>query len=527
MADKAIAFQDGPFLTSGTFHDVINAADAGTITGYAQPLIDGSDNTTTAYVAKSNSSFDGPLGISTDGVMLYCERNVGATGTFSVKKYEIGHNDEGEVTVNVADLPASGSPAWVFFKFAAPYVTSNSYYHNIGVKSSVDATVKVYRSAATAAAWAFLTRKTSVARVPVAGDTAFIVGELTGAGTGTDRFVTPGVETSITVTVGQRGYHYSQTVTWTNGGGDFLWTTGTNWSGGGGAAGIPAINQIVAISGSPAIDMNETTKTVAAISAASFTGSLANGTIVLTTGTSSFGACSTTGLSALRINGSVTLSGSTAAHGLVQVLNSTSTLTLATDITCDNWIVGTGGTVALSTHKLIANNGQTTTTSIWTWGSGGELKFISGSPILALQIGGAASPSFPPIEIAGSAYADADFTCQSFTLTSGTWNCTGSGAGKNITTIAGFTLTAGTLSNPASRTFTIPGNFSDTGVALSGGTFVVTGTAVAVGVAINNTSFAGGTTLDATSGCSGAGDTNVNFGINLIALSRGAFAGAM
>lgn len=521
MADHLVAFQDGPFLTSGTFHAVIDPDDAGTVTGYYQPTKTSTGSTTTSYVAKSNSSFDGPNGVSIDGIMLWLNKEAGATGTFSVKHYETGSAVYREVTVNVADLPST--PAWVFFKFDTVYVTTNSQYHNVAVKSSVDATVTVGRAGSVTADWAMLCRKTSVAQVPVSGDTVYIVGELSSAGVGTDRFVAAGVETGITVNVGQRGYHYAATATWTNGGGDFLWTTGANWSGGGGAGGIPATNQIVAISGSPAIDMNETTKTVAAISAASFTGSLSNGTIVITTGISSFGACNTTGLTSLRINGSATLSGSTAAYGFIWVLNGTSTLTLATDITCDNWTVAAGGTVALSTHKLIANNCSLTGASNWTWGSGGELKFISGSPILALQIGGAASPSLPPIEIAGSAYADADFTCQSFTLTSGTWNCTGSGAGKNITTIAGFTLTAGTLSNPTSRTFTIPGNFSDTGVALSGGTFVVTGTAVAVGVAVNSTSFAGGTTLDATSGCSGSGNTNVNFGVDTVGNTRGFF----
>jgi hypothetical protein len=210
MAVRAISFQDGPFLTSGTFHAIINNTDPGAAAaaGYWASGTDINETTTTSYIAKADSAYDGPLGVSTDGLMLFLERSIGATGTFSVKKYEIGGSIEAEMTVNVSDLPPNGSPAWVFFKYPTPYVTTNAFYHNLAVKSSVNASVKIYRDGASSIhAYSFFTRKTSVAYIPVSGDTAFIVGELTGAASGTDRYVTPGIETGITVLVGQRGHH--------------------------------------------------------------------------------------------------------------------------------------------------------------------------------------------------------------------------------------------------------------------------------------------------------------------------------
>ncbi len=510
---RQIAKADGPFLTLGTFDAIVDGSPSN---GYQQASAGTVDvgtawDSTTAFQGRGNSAFDGPNGVSTDGVMLFLEQKVGATGTFTVETFEIGGAVQGSVTVNVADLPASGSPKWVFFKYAAPYVTANGFYHSIRFKSSVNATVRVWGSP-TSNDIAFFTRKTSVGAIPVSGDTAYIVGELTGPGTGVDRYVTPGVETGITVLVGQRGFHSAPPVTaetWTNGAADNAWETTGNWD----LDTLPDSTISVALGGTTNADITiSATRTTKAFDARGYTGHITHPAYA-------YGA-------AFNVYGDVHLDSGVAAEHLYFEYHASATFspggfTGAADIAAytasgvtvavdANAFVSTldmenDNVLSLGAHTLEFVNGSGNPyIALWgtaaiTWSAGAKLIVSADEGTAQITSEGG---TFPPVEISAAAVGlelQSDVTVDSYAQ-------------------AGGTLTG-------AHELTVTNDFASTGGALSGVEVSVGGSAVASDTTIANCDFSGGAELDATDGCTdGGGNINVDFGISPATQTRGAFS---
>ena len=175
-----------------------------------------STNTTTSYVY-NGTAFTIPSGTVVDGVLLYIQR-LSATGTFSVSLSEDGGTTATvSVDVNTTDISGVNSqPSWVFLKFTSSHTSTGGTNYKIGVKSSTNATVAVFRNA-TAANWARLLRVTSLdsgsteaTATPAATDNLYVHGELTGTGTGNDLTVTMndaagGATVYGTVDIGKRG----------------------------------------------------------------------------------------------------------------------------------------------------------------------------------------------------------------------------------------------------------------------------------------------------------------------------------
>lgn len=150
-----------------------------------QTAISASTDTTASYVASAAFTVTN-LDVIV-GVLLHCKR-VNETGTVT-----IGLSDDGgatwarEVTVNASDLPASQS--WCFFKFGSTLTGDGGADYRVGIKGSSAGNATFYRDA-TAGNWARLLMTNTAPGSVAAGDALYIVGDLTGAGTGNNYTVT-------------------------------------------------------------------------------------------------------------------------------------------------------------------------------------------------------------------------------------------------------------------------------------------------------------------------------------------------
>lgn len=182
----------GNFTTAATW-SLIDAAS----------LLDSETNTTTSTTAFVSSSNFTPGAITIDGIAIKVSARSGApSGTFSVRLFNstLAAAVAGTtVTINVTDIVAvntSTNSGWVFFKFAAPVLLVAVTNYNVQITSSVNAQVTLYRDA-TAANWSRFLR-TSTTQAPAAADVLYVLGERTGAGTGSSFTVTMNNTTSAT-----------------------------------------------------------------------------------------------------------------------------------------------------------------------------------------------------------------------------------------------------------------------------------------------------------------------------------------
>lgn len=147
-----------------------------------------STNTTTSNVYNANAQDFTIANLSViEGIMLFCKR-VNTTGTVRVTlSQDSGTSATRTVTVNASDLPASQS--WVFFKFGSTLTGDGGTDYAIAIQGSSAGNATFYRDG-TAANWShFIVTDQNPGSV-AAGDVFYVVGELTGTGTGNDFTVT-------------------------------------------------------------------------------------------------------------------------------------------------------------------------------------------------------------------------------------------------------------------------------------------------------------------------------------------------
>lgn len=138
-----------------------------------------------------NSSAFTPGAITIDGIAVYLfSRAASPAGTITVRLGNAGVDVVGTVvTINISDLPASANnsqPGWIFFKFAAPVLLIAATAYTVGLKTSSASQVNAYSTSGTN--WARMLRTTTTGN-PGAGDTWYILGEWTAAGTMTARTI--------------------------------------------------------------------------------------------------------------------------------------------------------------------------------------------------------------------------------------------------------------------------------------------------------------------------------------------------
>lgn len=199
----------------------------------------------TSYQASSNFT-TGAVTVDGVAVNFYGVGAISAiTGTLSVKLYNATDLTDvagTETTVNVADIFSNDGttvtlPGWRFIKFAAPVTLIAGKAYNLQIKrSSSTSSLSVYVTAGTN--WSRQLRTTTTA-APAAGDKLFVLGELTGPGTGNDITVTMdnndstdyggGSTTTPSLCVGKRG-----TLTWKTDANTQLKLSGLFWIGDGG-----------------------------------------------------------------------------------------------------------------------------------------------------------------------------------------------------------------------------------------------------------------------------------------------------
>ncbi len=181
MADL-ISRASGNLTTAATWKGV------GTGTRAKQESHSASTNTTTSAVYNANAEdFTIANLLVIEGVMLFCRR-LNTTGTVTVTlSADSGTTATKTLTVNASDLPAN--PSWVFFEFATTLTGDGGADYALGIHGSSAGNAAFYRNA-TAANWSrFLGTNTAPGSV-AAGDVFYVVGEVTGAGTGNTFTVT-------------------------------------------------------------------------------------------------------------------------------------------------------------------------------------------------------------------------------------------------------------------------------------------------------------------------------------------------
>lgn len=168
--------------SNGNFTDAATWAVAGLVS-----LLDSQVGTTASTTSYQNSSTFIPLASTVDAILLKVSSKSGIIGTLDVSFYNnTTASESGLVTVNIGDIPLNG---WAAFKLPTPVVMNGIDSYLIRVRHSSGAsTVTLFRDA-TVANWSRLLQTTTTA-APTAADRLVIVGELTGAGTGTDFTVT-------------------------------------------------------------------------------------------------------------------------------------------------------------------------------------------------------------------------------------------------------------------------------------------------------------------------------------------------
>ena len=130
-----------------------------------------------------------------DGVAMYFEyRSASPNGWGKVVLRNTTDNLDaaGPITFDIADLPAepiSGDGGfWVFFKFASAVTLTTGKNFAIGIQAQNGTQIYGYKTA-TANDFNRLLRRTATA-APQAGDVIWVVGEVTGQGTGNDITIT-------------------------------------------------------------------------------------------------------------------------------------------------------------------------------------------------------------------------------------------------------------------------------------------------------------------------------------------------
>ena len=197
-----IAYQSGNYTGATTFKQIATG------TGSSQTAFSAQTTTTTSYVYSPAFTVTDTQVI--EGVLLHL-RQASATGTFSVAlSDDDGVTATREVTIDTADISTSTGTTigtWVFLKFASTLTADGGNDYKIGVKSSTNASVNVFRSA-TAADWSRLLRRSDTATI-ASTDAVYICDELTGSGTKTDIEVTMDSTSSATtygaIEIGQGG----------------------------------------------------------------------------------------------------------------------------------------------------------------------------------------------------------------------------------------------------------------------------------------------------------------------------------
>lgn len=149
----------------------------------------GSTLSTAGYV--ESSAFT-PGAIIVDAIAVKI-LDIGALGTFSVHIATGGIEVPGTaVTVNQADIAldlANGDNGFVVLKFAAPVLLLAATAYTVGATRSVGSGSMQLYTNGTAFNYSRMLRTTTT-QAPAAGDVLWVLGELTGAGTGNDITVT-------------------------------------------------------------------------------------------------------------------------------------------------------------------------------------------------------------------------------------------------------------------------------------------------------------------------------------------------
>lgn len=166
----------------------------------ATALLDSQAANTALTTAFTTSATFTPGAITIDGIAVkVASRNSSPNGTLTVRLAQGGVAVAGTtVTINVADIPNNiGTPGnsysgcsigWLFLKFSGTVNLAAATAYTLQATTSVANQVNLFRNA-TANNWSRLIRTTTTG-TPAAGDSMFLGGEWTSAGTKTDRTVT-------------------------------------------------------------------------------------------------------------------------------------------------------------------------------------------------------------------------------------------------------------------------------------------------------------------------------------------------
>lgn len=168
--------------------------------------------TTVIGTGNSDSANFAPGAITIDGIALrVAARATSPAGTFTLTlRNSTDGVDVTSVTINVSDLEACGTTnkegGWNFFKFSSPQtLLAGKNYITRCVCSNSGSQVTLYTSAGTTHARLL---RTTTTQAPVASDILYIIGELTGQGTGNSFTVTMDDTASTqfaAVLIGKRG----------------------------------------------------------------------------------------------------------------------------------------------------------------------------------------------------------------------------------------------------------------------------------------------------------------------------------
>lgn len=150
----------------------------------------GSTTTTTSYVASSTFT---PGIITVEGILLRVKGTTTTpTGTFSVELYNsTGAASVATVTCNATDITNNNTNldgGWMYFKFGSPVTLLAATAYSVRIKSSVNATVTVYRNT-TAGNWSRGLVTSTTASLS-ANDDVIVCGNVTAAATTTVNTVT-------------------------------------------------------------------------------------------------------------------------------------------------------------------------------------------------------------------------------------------------------------------------------------------------------------------------------------------------
>ncbi len=309
--------------------------------------------------------------------------------------------------------------------------------------------------------------------------------------------------------------------TWTNGAATNAWATAGNWSNGAPSSSVDVIFNGTS-SATCVIPLGSQCKS---LTATGYTGKLSS---------------TITGSGALQLQvfGDVTLDSSFdytgtrefqwRANGIYTSGGAASTrisiLSAATNVVCtvnanttvgNITLQGTGNRIAIGTTTFTIANSTLHNISgdgAFTYSAGGKLRFAGSATMSCTNAGGTTIPPIDQPVGLGSTVGPS--------FGSGTWNT------ASITALSGRIVASGT------GILVVSGNFSQTGGSIGGAGLrcTVSGTAVATGITITLANFTGGTTLNATSGCTDSGsNTNVAFAlpyVTSVSASSGPAAGS-